>query len=296
MSVTLCFAACLACGQVGPRADQPAPSAVPPAARTATSRIVSVTVYQGQALATREVAVPEGEGTVELVVAPLPPKIVADSLYTEGADGLRVLSTRFRTRAVKEDTRRRCGPRRSCSRSSRPKPRRLQNEAGSREQDLQYLRRLEDFTGADARQPDREGPARQRGDPVAEQVRHGDPRREIEGRDRAPAAAAGQHRGGRARQEAARRALGRPGPGRARRGDRREQVPAGGGHRAAGLPRRRRQLVAAVPSPRRGRRRPVRLEYLAAVVQQTGEDWPDVRVTLSTPRPSLDAGPPSCCP
>src|SRR5262245_60117414 len=27
---------------------------------------------------------------------------------------------------------------------------------------------------------------------------------------------------------------------------------------------------------------PVRLEYLASVVQQTGEDWPGVRVTLST--------------
>jgi Domain of unknown function (DUF4139) len=35
---------------------------------------------------------------------------------------------------------------------------------------------------------------------------------------------------------------------------------------------------------------PVRLEYLAAVVQQTGESWPGVRVTLSTARPSLPAG------
>ena len=41
---------------------------------------------------------------------------------------------------------------------------------------------------------------------------------------------------------------------------------------------------------------PVRLEYLAAVVQQTGEDWPDVRATLSTSRPSLDASPPELLP
>ncbi len=41
---------------------------------------------------------------------------------------------------------------------------------------------------------------------------------------------------------------------------------------------------------------PVRLEYLAAVVQQTGEDWPDVRATLSTTRPSLDAAPPELLP
>ena len=40
----------------------------------------------------------------------------------------------------------------------------------------------------------------------------------------------------------------------------------------------------------------VRLEYLAAVVQQTGESWTGVRVTLSTARPSLDAAPPELIP
>jgi hypothetical protein len=41
---------------------------------------------------------------------------------------------------------------------------------------------------------------------------------------------------------------------------------------------------------------PVRLEYLAAVVQQTGETWSDARITLSTARPSLDAAPPDLLP
>ena len=41
---------------------------------------------------------------------------------------------------------------------------------------------------------------------------------------------------------------------------------------------------------------PVRLEYLAAVVQQTGEDWADVRVTLSTSGPRSRRARPSCCP
>jgi hypothetical protein len=40
----------------------------------------------------------------------------------------------------------------------------------------------------------------------------------------------------------------------------------------------------------------VRLEYLAAVVQQTGETWSGVRLTLSTARPSLDAAPPELLP
>ncbi len=41
---------------------------------------------------------------------------------------------------------------------------------------------------------------------------------------------------------------------------------------------------------------PVRLEYLAAVTQQTGEAWSGVSVTLSTARPSLDAAPPELLP
>jgi hypothetical protein len=41
---------------------------------------------------------------------------------------------------------------------------------------------------------------------------------------------------------------------------------------------------------------PVRLEYLAAVSQQTGENWPGVRVTLSTARPSQESAPPDLLP
>src|SRR5690349_2867585 len=114
MIAFLCLVAGLACAQFGPAVDQAPANAAQdargraeggPAPRPAVSKITTVTVYQGQALVTREVSVPAGEGTVELVVTPLPAQAVDSSLYTEGADGLRVLSTRFRTRAVKEDTR-----------------------------------------------------------------------------------------------------------------------------------------------------------------------------------------------
>ena len=37
---------------------------------------------------------------------------------------------------------------------------------------------------------------------------------------------------------------------------------------------------------------PVQLEYLAAVVQQTGEDWSNVNLVLSTAQPMLNAAPP----
>src|SRR5260370_37593528 len=69
-----------------------------PAIKIAASRIVHVTVYQNNALVTREVDVPESKGTLELVVSPLPANTVNTSLYSEGSDGLRVLNTRFRLR------------------------------------------------------------------------------------------------------------------------------------------------------------------------------------------------------
>src|SRR5207245_8117965 len=37
---------------------------------------------------------------------------------------------------------------------------------------------------------------------------------------------------------------------------------------------------------------PVQLEYLGAVVQQTGEDWNNVDLVLSTAQPMLNAAPP----
>lgn len=113
----------------------------------ATSRITDVTVYQGQAMVTREVSVPEGDGTLELVVTPLPEQTVDGSLYTEGTDGLRVLTTRFRTRAVKEDTRQEVRAKEELLENLQAEAQRLQKEIGVQEEDLKYLQKLEGFTG-----------------------------------------------------------------------------------------------------------------------------------------------------
>src|SRR5437879_3406936 len=83
--------------------EAPAPRAEVP--KAASSRVVMVTVYPTSALITREVDVPEGNGTTEVVVTPLPVTTVQSSLYAEGTDSIRVLSTRFRTRPIFEDTR-----------------------------------------------------------------------------------------------------------------------------------------------------------------------------------------------
>src|SRR5205807_7578252 len=86
-----------------PARDEAAKAEEPP--KAAASRIAAVTVYPNSALVTREVDVPAGQGSMELVVTPLPPQVVSTSLYSESADGIRVLTTRFRSRPVKEDTR-----------------------------------------------------------------------------------------------------------------------------------------------------------------------------------------------
>ena len=172
MTASLWLVAGLACASSAGRGHPPRrtptrsarrPAEDVPAPRAAASKIVAVTVYQGQALVTREVGVPEGDGTVELVVTPLPPQTVDSSLYTEGADGLRVLSTRFRTRAVKEDTRQEVRAREELLKKLEADAQRLQKEVDVQEQDLQYLQKLEGFTGTALDGPDGEGPARQRG-------------------------------------------------------------------------------------------------------------------------------------
>src|SRR5262245_2638229 len=105
--LTLCLG-CLAIA-LGSRTGNA--SAPPPAAKDsdaphiAGSRITHVTIYPDSALVTREVEVPAGNGLHELVVNPLPEATIASSLYTESSEGIRVLTTRFRTRPVKEDTR-----------------------------------------------------------------------------------------------------------------------------------------------------------------------------------------------
>ncbi|MEO6809006.1 MAG: hypothetical protein ABI353_07825, partial [Isosphaeraceae bacterium] len=52
-------------------AQQPAAEDAPPPKPASTS-IDAVTVYRGNALVTRKVAVPEAQGVVEMVVTPLP--------------------------------------------------------------------------------------------------------------------------------------------------------------------------------------------------------------------------------
>jgi len=70
-----------------------------------TGTISKVTVYRGQALVTRTISADLPPGASELIVKNLPAMIVPESIYAQTADDTRVLSVRYREKAVSEDTR-----------------------------------------------------------------------------------------------------------------------------------------------------------------------------------------------
>jgi hypothetical protein len=307
MTASLWLVAGLACAQLGPTAE-PAPTTpdqdarrpaenIPPP-RPAASKIVAVTVYRGQALVTREVSVPEGDGTVELVVTPMPPQTVDSSLFTEGTDGLRVLATRFRTRAVKDDTRQEVRAKEELIKKLQADAERLQKDAAVQDQDLQYLKKLEGFTGTALTGLTEKG--RLDSEAVLTlsrfvmETRGAKSKAEVDLRQQVQANAEAA--------DFAKRQLAELSDGSSR--TERDAVivvhklrPGAGTVRLGYLvgsadwwPQYRLRGGGAADNA------PVRLEYLAAVVQQTGEAWPGVAVTLSTARPSLDAAPPELLP
>ena len=67
--------------------------------------ISKVTVYRGQALVTRQIAIDASEGSSEVIVKDLPENLVSDSLFAQAPDGMIVSSVRYREKEIKEDTR-----------------------------------------------------------------------------------------------------------------------------------------------------------------------------------------------
>lgn len=72
---------------------------------TTTGTISKVTVYRGQALVTRGISINLPSDTSELIIKDLPAMIVPESIYAQTSDNVKVLSVRYRQRAVREDTR-----------------------------------------------------------------------------------------------------------------------------------------------------------------------------------------------
>src|SRR6185369_5779064 len=99
------------------------------------------------ALVTREVQIPEGAGNMEIVVSPLPAQTIDSSLYSEG-NGIRILTTRYRTRAIKEDMREEVRQKEQQIRSLQAEAEKVAKQVQVIEQNLQMLGKLEGFTSA----------------------------------------------------------------------------------------------------------------------------------------------------
>jgi len=270
-----------------PAPPRPVEDVPPPG--PAPGRVSAVTVYQGNALVTREVAVPAGKGVVELVVTPLPPQTVDNSLYTEGAEGLRVLSTRYRTRAVREDTRKEVRAKLEQIKALQAVAQRARRELHVLGQNLEFLQKLEGFTAATMQGLAEKGL-------LDGKATIGLTGFVMESRAEKSAAMVGIEQQVQANAEAtefAERQLAELSAGSSRTEidavivvDKADDPPASVrlNYLVGGATWRPQYRLRAG-----GEQDPVQLEQLAAIEQQSGEDWTAARLTLSTAQPSFNA-------
>jgi uncharacterized protein (TIGR02231 family) len=294
---------------LSPRAEEPVPSKavkdapppekaraeapVPLAGKVAKSRVVAVTVYPTGALVTREVEVPEGQGMAELTVTPLPPTTVQSSLYAEGTEGVRVLSTRFRIRPIREDTR-------EDVRRLEDELKQLQWSQDKAETDIkaiqatqQYLTKLENYTAVTTTHSAEKG-AVNSDNAIALSKYLIDTRLE-----KARELTTLQHEVQTIQEktEFSRRKLAEL-TASPTRTEQDAVIVVDKGNGGATKVRLNYLVDEASWRPqyklRAGKeiKEPVRLEYLAALSQHTGEDWANVNLVLSTAQPMLNSAPP----
>jgi hypothetical protein len=274
-------------------APAPAPKKDPEAAKMAASRIRQVTVYQNTALVTRDVEVPPGTGTLELVVTPLPPTTVNNSLYSEGADGIAVLATRFRTRPILEDTREEVRKLEAQLKQRAETAEKLKADMEAIKQNLALLGKLENFTAVTTEKATDK--ATLNGETVIALTKYvmdtrGEKSKEMVDLQQ-------QMQNNQEQSDFVRRQLQELAAGSSKT-ERDAVLVVDKKNEAAGRVRLHYLVDAASWHPQykfragKDEKEAVQVEYLAAVTQQTGEDWRDVSLILSTAEPMLNAAPP----
>jgi hypothetical protein len=263
------------------------------APRIATSRITHVTLYPDSALVTREVEVPAGAGLMELVINPLPEATVASSLYTESSEGMRVLTTRFRTRPVKEDTREEVRKIEDEIRKLQQEARKVQSEMKAIENNMGLLAKLETFTAASTTHATEKGKLdADAAIALAKYLMDG----RVE-KAKQIVALQEQMQVNSESMEFANRRMRNLTSGTSKI-ERDAVIVVDKVNNGGGKVRLNYLVTSAAWKPqykfRAGKtgKDPVAVEYLAAVMQQTGEDWERVHITLSTAQPMLNASPP----
>jgi uncharacterized protein (TIGR02231 family) len=261
--------------------------------KVAPSKVAAVTVYPNSALVTREVDVPAGQGVIELTVSPLPPTVIASSLYSEGIDGVRVLTTRYRSRAILQDTRedvRKLQEEIAQLSQAREK---IQSDINANQENLKMLSKLEGFMGVMTIQGTEKGQLN--ADAAITLAKHiKESRLET---TRELVALQQQVKANQEKVEFAQRRLAEVGTG-APRNERDAIIVVERPNAAAGKVRLNYLVDSASWRPQyklragKAAKDPVQVEYLASLVQRSGEDWNNVKLVLSTAQPMLNAAPP----
>jgi hypothetical protein len=274
-----------------PGKDRPTDAEAPP--KAAASKIVNVTVYPDSALVTREVEVPAGAGTVELVVTPLPERTVDSSLYSEGGDGIRVLTTRFRTRPIKENTREEVRKLEDKARTLKQNAEKIQADLDACKQNMALLGKLENFTAASTQHATEKGKMDSEATiALAKYLMEGRGEKTKE-----MITLQQQLQTNQEEMEFVARKMREMSVGTSRT-ERDAVIVVDKAKGDAGKVRLNYLVDAAAWRPQyklRTGKEPkdnVSLEYLAAIKQQTGEDWQNVNLVLSTAQPMLNASPP----
>lgn len=260
--------------------------------KEAKSKIAGVTVYTNTALVTRDVEVPEGVGLLELVVTPLPTQVMDGSLYSEGNDGIRVLTTRYRMRAIEQDTSeavKKVNDERKKLATSRQE---LSAKQKVITDNLALLAKLEGFTAATMQHLTEKGLLS--ADQTISLSKFIMETRSTKSEDITKLVQ--QLQLNQEADEFLQRKLREVSAG-PNRTEREAVITINKANNGAGKIRLNYLVSNASWSPqykfRAGKEKEaVNVEYLAAIRQQSGEEWGNVNITLSTAQPMLNAAPP----
>jgi hypothetical protein len=258
-----------------------------PAPKIAKSKIDKVTVYPHNALVTREVWVPDGAGLVELTIAGMPDQIVPSTMYSEGGDGLRVLTTRFSTRQVLEDT----SEERRKLEAEKEKylvvASKIASDMASLQKNIELLAKLEIVTEK----------GKHTGDEVIAMAKYVMEQRTEKAKDMV--ALQEQKRLNDIQLNFNQRKMAELGRGGGK--VERDAIVVVDRETGKGGKIRLNYLVSSVTwrpeyKVRAGKvTEDVQVDYLANLMQHSGEDWNQVKMTLSTAQPMLNASPPELC-
>ncbi len=262
------------------------------AVKPAPSKVIAVTVYSNTALVIREVTVPEAVGLTEVVVSPLPPTTMQSSLYAEGNDNIRVLSVRYRTRAIAEDTREEVRKLEAEIKGLQAKSQAFEADLKAMGENLKLLDKLEGFTAKSLEHLTDKGQL----DPekiiaMAKFVQEDRAKRTKE-----QLLVKQQLEDNTAKIAFAQRQLEEKSGGRVR--TERDAVILLDKKAGVGTVKLNYLVGSASWRPQYKFRAsgkdkdPVTVEYQAAIDQRTGEDWTNAQITLSTAQPLLNAAPP----